>query len=149
MDYFNSHPGTYFLTGGWLERGSRESAKRGELSIQHKTGMDKSYEDMVKEYGEDNAKYLWETLCDTLKNYSAITYIDTGTDNCGVFERAAKEEAASRGWDYRKEQGTVSLIQKLLDGPPWSSEEFLEVPPGFEIKPSFDNLILRAEGMKS
>ena len=33
-----------------------------QLSIQHMTGMDMSYEEMVKKYGEDNAKYLYEKL---------------------------------------------------------------------------------------
>ena len=69
MNYFQAKPGTYFLTSGWIERGEANGELR-QLSIQHQTGMDMQYEELVKKYGEDNAQYLWDTLCDTVRHYS-------------------------------------------------------------------------------
>jgi hypothetical protein len=145
MDYFNSNPGTYYLSGGWLERGPEPGGNMEELTIQHKTGMDKSYEELVAEYGEDNAKYIYETLCQTLRNYSSFTFIGTGAGPDGLFEKRAAERAAQKGWELKKLKGGVSLIQSLLDGPPWDPEVFLEVPPGHEIQPTHQGDILAAK----
>jgi hypothetical protein len=37
-------------------------------------GMDDSYQELVEKYGEDNAKFLQETLCDHTRNYTRMTY---------------------------------------------------------------------------
>ena len=39
LDYFNSHPGVYFKTTGWIERGDSRGELR-QLSIQRKIGLD-------------------------------------------------------------------------------------------------------------
>lgn len=66
QDYFNAHPGTYFKTTGWIER-DYVSEELKPLSIPNQMGMDQTYEELVEQYGEDNAEFLWEELCDTKK----------------------------------------------------------------------------------
>ena len=39
-------------------------------SIQHQAGMTQTYEELVAKYGEDNAKFLYEQLCNMTRNYS-------------------------------------------------------------------------------
>ena len=134
-DYFTKNPGTYFLTSGWIER--RDA--RGELkeqSIQHRTGMDLSFQELVEKYGEDNARYLHERLGDTTANYRQFTYIDMGIDPAGRFERQARAAAEERGWDFHTIPGDLSLLRGLVDGP-WDGNEYLVLQPGSCIKAAY------------
>jgi hypothetical protein len=142
LDYFNSHLGTYFKTSGWIERGEG-TGELSQLSIQRQIGMDKSYDELVEKYGEENAQYLYETLYG-LKNYSQFTYIEMGVEPGDLFERKAKAQADEKGWTFEKVKGDMSMIQRLLDGP-WDDREFLIVQPGHRVITTFGMDIVKAE----
>ena len=57
--YFDDNPGTYYQSTGWIERG--DSSLANQESIPAQLGI-KGYDYYVAEYGEDNAKYIMETL---------------------------------------------------------------------------------------
>ncbi len=142
LDYFQSHPGVYFKTTGWLERG--EGLHQYNLdSIAHQSGMTQSYEELVAKYGEDNARFLYEQLCDMTRNYSGMTFIEMGIEPDDRFERQARQQAAERGWKFQKLEGDMTLIQQLVDGP-WAAERFLVVPPGHQVAASYDEQIIKA-----
>ena len=141
QEYFWSHPGTYFKTSGWIERGEAEGELK-QLSIGHLAGMDKSYEEMVEEYGEDNAQYLIEVLGDQgTSNYGQFTFIEMGVEPDDRFERQAKAEADERGWKFEKVRGDMSLIQRLVDGP-WADDDFLLIPPGGRLVAKYDEGVI-------
>lgn len=144
MEYFNANLGTYFKTTGWIERGETISGELKQASVMRKTGMDQSYEQLVAKYGEDNAKYIWETLGDMGRNYSQITFIEMGLEPDGSFEQRARDDAKARGWKFEKIQGDMGMIHRLVNGP-WHDQEFLTVHPGCRIIASFDECILAAE----
>lgn len=143
LEYFQSHPGVYFKTSGWIERGENTHQYNPD-SIATKSGMIQSYEELAAKYGEDNARFLYDQLCNITRNYSGIAYIEMGVEPDDRFERRAREQAAEKGWKYEKLAGDMSLVQALVDGP-WDAERFLVVPPGHRVAPSFDDAILKAQ----
>ncbi|MFV1996124.1 MAG: DUF1638 domain-containing protein, partial [Verrucomicrobiales bacterium] len=143
LDYFHSHPGTYFKSSGWIEH-EKNSEELNQLSIARQSGMDASYEELVEKYGEDNARYLYEELCEHTRNYGRFTFIEMGIEPDDRFERQTREEADRRGWKFEKVKGDLSLIQRMLDGD-WGDEDFLVVPPGSAIAPKHDEQIVTAE----
>ena len=141
LDYFQSHPGVYFKTSGWIERGEGLEQYRQD-SIAHKSGMIQTYEELVAKYGEDNAKFLYDQLCNMTRNYSGLTFIEMGVEPDDRFERQARQQAADRGWKFEKLSGDMALVRQLVDGP-WEDERFLVVPPGGRVAASFDEKIIK------
>jgi hypothetical protein len=141
LDYFQGHPGVYFKTSGWIERGV--GLHQGDQeTTKSQSALPQSYEDLVDRYGEDNAKFLYEELCN-MRHYAGLTYIEMGIEPDDRFQRQSKEEAEARGWQYEKLAGDMQLLQGLLDGP-WDDDRYLVVPPGMQIVPSFDQQVIRA-----
>jgi Protein of unknown function (DUF1638) len=143
LDYFNSHPGVYFKTTGWIERGE-DAGELKQLSIQHQMGMDQSLEELVQKYGEDNAKYLYEELCSYARHYTQLTFIEMGVEPDGSYEQHTRELAGQRGWKFEKVAGDISLLQRLVDGE-WNGDQFLVVPPGWQVVAKYDEGIFTAE----
>ncbi len=141
-EYFDAHPGTYFKTTGWIER-DEVAEELKQLSIPRQTGMDMTYEQLVEQYGEDNAEFLWEELCNTEKNYSQITFIEMGVEPDERFEKIAREEATSKQWDFEKVSGNLTLLERLLKGD-WN-HDFLVVPPHHRITANHTEHIVSCE----
>ncbi len=142
-EFFHANPGTYFLTSGWIERGGIDGDLK-QATVAHSTGMDQSLEQLIEKYGEENAKYIYETLCDTLHNYTKFAYIEMGIEPDARYEEHARREAAKRGWEFSKTRGDMEMLRRLVEGD-WNSGEFLIVPPGSKIKAIYDGDILEIE----
>jgi hypothetical protein len=138
-DYFNSNPGTYFRSTGWLERG-KELAPLAQV----RTGLGKNLETLIDKYGEDNGTYLFTELNKYQQSYRRLVYIETGLEPDAHFEVEAQGEAEQRGWEYAKLRGDLRLIRMLLNGE-WDPKEFLVVEPGQRIVARYDEGIIRAE----
>jgi hypothetical protein len=137
LDYFWKNPGVYFKTSGWIERGEAEGELK-QISIGHLHGMDKTFEEMVAAYGEDNALYLYETLVESqAKAYRQFTFIEMGVEPDDRYERSTRDLAEARGWAYEKVQGSLTLIERLLNGD-WDARDFLVVEPGRRIVARYD-----------
>lgn len=143
QEYFTSNPGVYYLTSGWIERGTAVG-ELAQLSVSRRLGMEQSYEELVEKYGEDNAAFLWEEFNKWTENYSKITYIDMGITPEGCdFEHEARLRAQEKGWSFDKVPGDMSLLQRLVDAK-WNPEDFLIVPPGEQVAVSYDDDIIRS-----
>lgn len=147
QQYFTDNPGTYFLTSGWIERGEASGELR-QLSIANMNGMDMTFEQLVEKYGEDNARFLYNELCDTTRNYKQITYIAMGVEPDTQFEDQAIARAKEHGWIFDRVQGNLSLLDRLINGP-WDNEDFLVVPPGHQVVTTYDDAIIAAEPVKA
>ena len=131
-DYFYKNPGTFFRSPGWIERDSVLGENKESVTSQ--LGMEKSYEDYVKEFGEENAAFIMETM-HGLKNYKKIAYIDTKVGNTSNFKKLTRKEAKEKDWEYEEISGSKILLQRLLDED-WNSKDFLIVKPNNKIIPT-------------
>jgi hypothetical protein len=143
LEYFNDNPGTYFQTTGWMERGTAAGELK-QLSISHQMGIDLSYEELVAKYGEEDAKYIWDTMGNPLRNYGQYTFIEMGIEPDDRFERGARAKAEERGWKFDKVKGDMSLFRQLVDGQ-WAERDFLVVRPGWRVVARLDEGIIDAE----
>jgi len=143
LEYFHANPGVYFQTPGWIERGD-DLSQHGPDSIARKMGLLDSHDEWVAKYGEENARYLIQQLGNLARNYGKIAYIRTHTGCDEVFEKIARRKAEERGWRFEVLDGDLRLIRALVDGQ-WSEHEFLIIPPGGRVAPSFDDQIIQLE----
>lgn len=100
-------------------------------------GLDRKYEDFVKEYGDDNAKYIWEMLHPRAQD--EVIFIDvpefSHLDKKYFAEKQAKEENKK----IRVLNGDMNLIKRLVYGD-WDAKDFLVIPAGAVIKAVYDHV---------
>jgi hypothetical protein len=142
-EYFLEHSGTYYYTAGWLEHrqrgGERPDRKQGAG-----LGKQRSFEEMVAEYGEENAKYLMEVMEGWTAHYSRGVFIDFPFTRHLPAKDQAKKICQERNWEYAEVEGDLSLLQAWFDGP-WPEEAFLVAKPGERIAPSYGDDIVQIE----
>ena len=132
-NYFENHPGVFFRSTGWLERG--QDLDQATLY---------TLEALIARYGEDNGRYLFEQFNGYQRNYRQLAYIATGLEPDGSFEQQAREEAARRGWQFETIRGDLRLFERLVAGD-WDEDDFLMVPPGWRVKATYDGGIVDKE----
>ncbi len=136
QEYFEGHPGVYFQTSGWIERGD-STQQRNPQSIAEKSGMLQSYDEMVAKYGEDNAKYLYGLLGDMTRNYRGIAFVEMGIEPDDRFERHAPPRGGRAGLDVRqgrREHGTDSVAARWSVGRGPVSSRGAGSPRGCELQ---------------
>ena len=131
--YFESHPGVFFRSTGWLERG-QELDQAAPYTL----------EALIARYGEDNGRYLFEQFNGYQRNYRQLAYIATGLEPDGGFEQQARAEAAHRGWQFETIRGDLRLLERLVAGD-WHEADFLVVPPGWRVKATYDGGVIGKE----
>jgi hypothetical protein len=130
-----AHPGTIFRSIGWVEHNVGTDDQ-----IQRTTGAGLTLEALIARYGEDNGRYLHETLYQYRERYSRLVYLNTSLDDDAGFRTRASSEAAESGWRFETMPGSLDWINELLAGP-WPDERFLTVPPGCTIEARHDGTL--------
>jgi len=108
------HPGTYYLTPGWIEKGQTPISK---------------YESYAKSYDEKTAGWV---LHEEMKHYTRIALIDTGINSIEPFRNVARENAKFLGITYMELQGSPRLFKELIHGP--REKDFLYLDKGQSIQ---------------
>jgi hypothetical protein len=142
--YFDSHPGVYFRSPGWIEyQMPGQTLEPAFTSAKNKIGERRSREELIAQYGEENGNYLFEQFSAFRRNYSGLTYISTGVECEDGFRSLARAEAAKEGWAFEEIQGSLTLLERLVNGE-WDVADFLVIPPGATVQGTLGESIMEA-----
>lgn len=134
-EYFDTHPGTYWYSPGWIETSTQPGEERYNKVLQSYTEI----------YGEENAKFLMEATENWMTCYSMATYVDLGVGDTAGHKAFTAECARWLGWNDEYLEGDTQLVRDFVNGNWDDNERFLVVEPGETIMPSHDALIIKAE----
>jgi hypothetical protein len=143
---FSERPGTYYFTSGWLECATRRGHQASAWSVaampaNSSLNLQAAYQEWVRKYGADQAKYLLEEMSRWTQAYSHGSLIDFDFLKHLDLPQKVQKVCAEKGWEYEQIPGDLSLFQKMLDGP-WTDQEFLLVKPGQKVAATFDEGII-------
>lgn len=118
---FREHPGTYYLSRGWLESGYHPVAQ---------------YRLWTTRYGEARARRVVERM---YANYRRVVLVGFTTDELDKYRPAALETAHFLGLSYAERLGSTAWLQRWLERATWptpgeSDGECVVVPPGGSVR---------------
>ena len=119
---FDSVPGTYYLTKGWLESGSNPLSE---------------YQKYEKRLGAEKAMWVMDQQ---YQHYKRLVFVAHSQEDLDVYRPQAQEVAHfCERWGMRYEElsGSDLFISKLIEvtySPEKASEDFVLVQPGGELK---------------
>ncbi len=145
QEYFFRHPGTYFHTTGWLERGIPEGGVSSQAPVMP-GNPGNTLEDYITRYGEDNGRYLWKEL-NPAKNYSRVAYVNLPFPWLPDRRNWSREIARKEGWAWTEIRGEPTFLEHLVNGPRLPAD-FLVVKPGRVVAASNDETIIKTAAGK-
>jgi hypothetical protein len=147
-EHFKDNPSLPFSSAGYMERGG---ASIHDASASIIPGLGGAYEKYVEQYGEENAKYIMESLTASVSH--AVdgqadirwVFIDVPELSHLGFAEKCRAEAEASSREFVLLPGDMRLIRGLTRGE-WDPAEYLVIPPGGRIGAVYDwDEILRAE----
>jgi len=139
MKEFHACPGTYYYCADYMERGDHDDLLTMGVGQEVNSGR---YQELVERYGEENARYLMETMGNWMEHYSRGVFIDMPFCPVEAFLERAREEVGGRGWNFEVTEGDDNLLRRMVAGD-WD-DDFLIVLPGETIKPSYRDDVVQA-----
>ncbi len=133
--YFKELPGCFWYTASWIENSSmpcEESQKRQAAYYREKG------------YDEEDLDFFLKSMNDWTKAYQNAAYIRMPFFDKQEHQEFTRAAADFYHWRYTLVEGELSLLGRFLSGD-WNEEDFLIVPPGERIAPSYDETIVRRE----
>ena len=135
-EHFADNPSRQFTSAGYMERGD-DYLKNSTFS--EEMGIGRTYEEYVELYGEENARYIMETLDPAMKAGAedSIIYIDIPETAHLDFKKRCSEEIEREGRKFICIPGSIRLLENMVHGN-WNDEDFLVLEPGERIVPVYD-----------
>jgi hypothetical protein len=135
-ELFEDNPSRPFSSAGYMERGDGylHDTTTGKL-----LGLDRSYGDFVAQYGEENARYIMESLILSRDAHTddQVVYIDVPETSQRRYAEECRIKAEGDDRRFVLVPGNIRLIRMLIDGD-WNPEEFLVVEPGQKVRAVYD-----------
>lgn len=134
--HFKDAPSTPFSSSGYMERGDYY-LRTNEGGQQVHYGD--AYAEYVRQYGEENAQYIWESMHPELppELEQKAVFIDIPETAALGYAEQFKTRAEADGKKFLLLNGSLRLIRNLIDGA-WEAEDFLRVPPQHKIAGLYD-----------
>ena len=141
LEHFGERLSAEWSSPGYIERGSDGFHDAHSMGV---LGGNQEYQDLVDQYGEENAAYVWETLHPPKKQDAAFFISDPDMDSSPYLEQA-RAEAEEDGLSLVVIEGDNRLIHHLISGG-WN-DEYLILRPGERIQGVYDQEeIIRGAG---
>jgi hypothetical protein len=140
---FEGNPSMPFSSAGYLERGDYfMRVEDGENRMHYGD----AYANYVQQYGEENAKYIWETMHPQHAELAnKAFFIDLPETAHLHYREKFQARARAEGKDCVVLQGSMQLINRLLTGD-WTEPDFLVVPSGHQVRGVYDWVeVIRSE----
>lgn len=137
----NNHPGTYWYSQDYLERSGRYGENMA-LGSALPSDLNNTYEEYVRKYGEENAKYLLETMNGWQQHYTRAVLFESEFGVDEEIRQKAHEQANKNGWTLESIPSNFQLIKKQIFCD-WDND-FLVVPPNHRIQMTADDKIVEA-----
>lgn len=142
--YFENHPGVYYRSPGWVEFQTPDLKLQPAFPSQKNAlGEQSTLDEFIVKYGEDNGRFLYEQFSAFRRNYTGLTYISTGIGSDESCRTQARDEAAKENWTFEEVRGSLTLLDRLVNGP-WDAADFLVIPPGSQICATIDENIVES-----
>lgn len=135
-EHFGDNPSTPFSCAGYFERGDYYlRVEDGE----NKVIIGDAYAEYVRQYGEENAKYIWESMHPELHSDAPAkaVFIDLPETAALGYCEKFRVQAEADGKQFVRLEGNLRLIASLVNGD-WSPAEFLLLEPGQRIAGVYD-----------
>lgn len=124
-EHFRDMPSTPFSSPGYVEN--------GKYFFQNEAAGEEEYQSLVEQYGEDDARYIYEAMHPKLDGQlQPVFYIETPELRFDELREQCRRHAEEEGREFRILPGSLHLIARLLRGE-WPEDEFLRVAPGQRI----------------
>jgi hypothetical protein len=140
-EQFDNYPGTYWYAQDYMER-TDPSNTAVSLGSAADADLQAEYEMYVEKYGRENADYLMEAMGRWRDHYKRAVFIDTGVVDGSAVEERARAEAERRGWTFKRMEGNLVLIRRLLAADWGAGEDFLVLKPGQHSVATYDEAIV-------
>jgi len=137
QEHFAANPSTPFSSVGYLEHGGDYAREADDL--RQMMGHDRTFDDYVREYGEQDARYIWETIHPPRPAHQTeqVVFIEIPELGDRGLAGECRRQAEADGKQFVKLTGSIELIRQLVFGE-WTSEDFLQIQPGESIAGVYD-----------
>jgi hypothetical protein len=137
-EHFSDNPSTPFSSAGYIERGDSDDYLR-ESTLSQTLGTNKTYEQYVEMYGEENAKYIMDTLNppELEANSKRVVFIDVPELSHLGYAEECRKKAEEAGKEFVLIRGDIRLFLKLTAAE-WDDEDFLVLEPGVPVASRYD-----------
>lgn len=124
---FGRFPGTFYISAGWFEENIEPLTQKGPHVYMGDRRV--HYGELVRQFGEEQAKRAFDFFNSWKKNYRRAAFIDTGVGRQEVYAGHARRMAEENSWCYERLEGDRALLRELLITRE-TTDTVLVVPPG-------------------
>ena len=94
-----------------------------------------------KGFEDDELEFLMEDWQGWTKEYKNAAYIKMPFYDKPQLQQFTRDAAEYFQWKFNLVDGDMSLLEKFIAGD-WDPKDFLVVPPGCEVVPSYDDNVI-------
>ena len=125
-EHFKDNPSQPFSSAGYMER---SDTLYHDGLYQAGGDGDSKFQEYVEKYGEDNAKYIYESMYGGAAKPDKLVFIDVPEMSHLGYGELCRKHAEEKEMQFVILEGSLELLRNLVFGH-WDPEDFLILEPG-------------------